>query len=226
MMLMRDLRGRCKGGMESQVRRPMRTALIGGLAWLLWGVWREVVGGGGRFVTRAKKARSAFRGGQGRVPRRPMPREGVVATMRVRGGRCGIDVAGVVEGVIIVREESGEMCEVTNLGSGFWFLWVCISSYFVVSFVPVQWALKLPMLQRHYLSSIWPLSPRQRPHRYASDRSPQLLLLCLLILPTILSQSLQALSDIDGIFLRLLLCFACPYSIELPKQPCFFQNPR
>lgn len=40
-------------------------------------------------MTRAKKARSVFRGGQGRVPRRPMPREGVVATMRVRGGRGG-----------------------------------------------------------------------------------------------------------------------------------------
>lgn len=38
-------------------------------------------------MTRAKKARSDFKGGQGRVPRRPMPREGVVATIRVRGGR-------------------------------------------------------------------------------------------------------------------------------------------
>ena len=39
-------------------------------------------------MTRAKKARSVFRGGQGRVPRRPMPRVvGVVATIRVRGGR-------------------------------------------------------------------------------------------------------------------------------------------
>ena len=46
-------------------------------------------------MTRAKKARSAFRGGQGRVPWRPMPREGVVATMRVRGGRGGgIEVGG------------------------------------------------------------------------------------------------------------------------------------
>ena len=46
-------------------------------------------------MTRAKKARSAFRGGQGRVPWRPMPREGVVATMRVRGGRGGgIGVGG------------------------------------------------------------------------------------------------------------------------------------
>ena len=43
--------------------------------------------GGGRLVTRAKNWRSAFRVGQGRVPRRPMPREGVEATMRVREGR-------------------------------------------------------------------------------------------------------------------------------------------
>lgn len=40
-------------------------------------------------MTRAKKARSDFKGGQGRVPRRPMPREGVVATIRVSGGRGG-----------------------------------------------------------------------------------------------------------------------------------------
>lgn len=128
MMLMRDLRGRCEAGMESQVRRPMRTALIGGLASLLvvgggFGVVDEgwvlggVVGVGGRFVIRAKKARSAFRGGQGRVPRRPMPRVGVVATMRVRGGRGGID-AGSVGGVMIVRGENGEICNVTDLGSG------------------------------------------------------------------------------------------------------------
>ena len=37
-------------------------------------------------VTRAKRARSDFNGGQGRVPRRPMPREGVVATIKVSGG--------------------------------------------------------------------------------------------------------------------------------------------
>jgi len=129
-MLMRDLRGRCAGGMESQVRRPMRTALIGGLASLLvvgggfgvvvdggWVLGVEGRRGGGRFVMRAKKARSAFRGGQGRVPRRPMPRVGVVATMRVRGGRGGID-AGSVGGVMIVRGENGEICNVTDLGSG------------------------------------------------------------------------------------------------------------
>lgn len=54
-------------------------------------------------VTRAKKARSGFRGGQGRVPRRPMPRAGVVATMRVRrgrgrGGGMGVMVVVVVGG--------------------------------------------------------------------------------------------------------------------------------
>lgn len=45
-------------------------------------------------VTRAKRARSDFRGGQGREPRRPIPRVGVVATIRVRGGReeGGIEV--------------------------------------------------------------------------------------------------------------------------------------
>lgn len=52
--------------------------------------------GGTRLVTRAKKARSGFRGGQGREPRRPMPRVGVVATMRVRGGRWG--------GMVVVGE--------------------------------------------------------------------------------------------------------------------------
>ena len=45
--------------------------------------------GGGRLVTRAKKARSDFRGGQGREPRRPMPRFGVVATIKVRDGKGG-----------------------------------------------------------------------------------------------------------------------------------------
>lgn len=40
---------------------------------------------GARFVTRAKKARSALRGGQGSAPRKPRPREGVVATIRVKG---------------------------------------------------------------------------------------------------------------------------------------------
>ena len=71
------------------------TALIA----LAFGVatWSSEFGeeGGGRLVTRAKKARSDFSGGQGREPRRPMPRVGVVATIRVRGGIGG-------EGDIIV----------------------------------------------------------------------------------------------------------------------------
>lgn len=86
--------------MESYVFRPMMT--------VFWGAglfsWVEASlasaselgveeddggGGGGRFVTRAKNWRSAFSGGQGREPSRPMPREGVVATMRVSRGRGG-----------------------------------------------------------------------------------------------------------------------------------------
>lgn len=54
--------------------------------------------GGGRLVTRAKNARSDFNGGQGRQPRRPMPRVGVVATIRVRGGRGGIGGEGDIVG--------------------------------------------------------------------------------------------------------------------------------
>lgn len=111
------LNGRNLAGIESQVRRPMSTALMGVAAALSeleaesWGGEVEGWGGdelegerraGGRFVTRAKKARSAFRGGQGRVPRRPMPREGVVATIRVRGGRGGI---WVEVGEVIVEGE-------------------------------------------------------------------------------------------------------------------------
>lgn len=49
-------------------------------------------------MTRAKKARSDFRGGQGRVPRRPMPRVGVVATMRASGGRGRRGGIGVLVG--------------------------------------------------------------------------------------------------------------------------------
>lgn len=70
---------------------------------VLWGWCNDGGGGGGaRLVTRAKRARSGFRGGQGRVPRRPMPREGVVATIRVRGGSGGgmeVGVGGMVRGV-------------------------------------------------------------------------------------------------------------------------------
>ena len=53
--------------------------------------------GGGCLVTRAKKARSALRVGQGREPRRPMPRLGVVATIRVRGGKEGIGAEGELD---------------------------------------------------------------------------------------------------------------------------------
>ena len=50
-------------------------------------------------VTRAKKRRSAFKSGQGRVPRRPIPRLGVLATIRVVEGGGGI-FEGVEEGVV------------------------------------------------------------------------------------------------------------------------------
>lgn len=43
-------------------------------------------------MTRAKKARSAFSGGHGRVPRKPRPSEGVVATMSVKDGKRGLDM--------------------------------------------------------------------------------------------------------------------------------------
>lgn len=57
-------------------------------------------------MTRAKKARSDFRGGQGRVPRRPMPREGVVATMRVRLGRGG-GIGGGGVGMVVETSKRG-----------------------------------------------------------------------------------------------------------------------
>lgn len=86
--------------MESQVLRPMRTALRGFFSLRLEAPCsgRDVgdvcvdggdTWGGTRFVTLAKKARSALRVGQGREPRKPMPKAGVVATMRVRGGSGG-----------------------------------------------------------------------------------------------------------------------------------------
>ena len=72
------------------------------------GPWEEeeICGGngGGRFVTRAKRARSGFKGGQGREERRPMPRWGVVATMRVRGGRGW---RGGIVVVVVVGVEGG-----------------------------------------------------------------------------------------------------------------------
>lgn len=49
----------------------------------------------GRLVMRAKKARSTLRGGHGRVPRKPRPREGVVATIRVRRGSGVMAIGGV-----------------------------------------------------------------------------------------------------------------------------------
>lgn len=49
-------------------------------------------------MTRAKKARSDLRAGQGREPRRPMPRLGVVATIRVRPGKAGMEVVVEEEG--------------------------------------------------------------------------------------------------------------------------------
>lgn len=51
-------------------------------------------------VTRAKKARSDFRGGQGRVPFRPMPPVGVVATIRVRRGRGRGGIGGGERGMV------------------------------------------------------------------------------------------------------------------------------
>ena len=55
-------------------------------------------------MTRAKRARSGFRGGQGRVLRRPMPRWGEVATMRVIGGRGR---GGGIGGDVMVGEGEG-----------------------------------------------------------------------------------------------------------------------
>lgn len=99
--LILPLRGRNFNGMLSQVLRPMMTALVCLLRAFAWGwagtsIWssglfneRWAWGRGHRLVTRAKKARSDFSEGHGRVPRKPRPSEGVVATMSVRGGRRG-----------------------------------------------------------------------------------------------------------------------------------------
>lgn len=66
----------------------MITALVGPFGpLLLLGGEGEVREGEGRLVTRAKKRRSGFKGGQGKVLLWPMPREGVVATMIVKAGR-------------------------------------------------------------------------------------------------------------------------------------------
>ena len=76
---------------------PFLAAGVGGF----WGGGRwGGLGGKTRLVTRAKKARSALRGGQGRVPFRPMPPVGVVATIRVRRGR-GMGGIGGGEGGMV-----------------------------------------------------------------------------------------------------------------------------
>ena len=79
----------------------------GVLTWGFFEVEEVMGGGGGRFVTRAKRARSGFRGGQGREERRPMPRWGVVATMRVMGGWGREGGIGVVVVVVVVVEGVG-----------------------------------------------------------------------------------------------------------------------
>lgn len=111
-ILMRPRRGRFDGGRLDQVLRPIRTAFVvlgtgcgeldGGCemdegcgVMEDCGVEADDCGGGAergaaRFVTRAKKASSRFRSGQGRLPRKPMPSEGVLARISVRGGREGI----------------------------------------------------------------------------------------------------------------------------------------
>lgn len=82
-------------------------------------------------MTRAKKRRSAFKVGQGRVPRRPIPRVGVVATIRVVEGGGGI-FRGVDEGVVVVELE-------LDLGRGEWWEGVdiswglSVSGYFFIS---------------------------------------------------------------------------------------------
>lgn len=116
--------GRADAGNESHVLRPIITALIhfflelGLVPALAEGVWAEAEAeaeaeegegeGGTRLVTRAKKRRSGFMGGQGRVLARPMPRVGVEATMRVRPGRDD-GVIGAVGGIGVVEVEVEDM---------------------------------------------------------------------------------------------------------------------
>lgn len=78
--------------------------------WRVFGAVGEEDGGGGRLVTRAKNWRSDFSVGHGRVPRRPMPREGVEATMRVRGGR-DVSEEGGMEFDILEHWKGGRMME-------------------------------------------------------------------------------------------------------------------
>ena len=76
--------------MLDHVLRPISTTFI---VWRATGggdVWAEIDSGGAFLVTRAKNAISALSGGQGRVPRKPRPNEGVVATINVKGGNIGI----------------------------------------------------------------------------------------------------------------------------------------
>ena len=93
---------------------------------LIWGFFEVEVGGGGggRFVTRAKRARSGFRGGQGREERRPMPRWGVVATMRVMGGRGRGGGIGVVVVVVVVEGVGVEGVILWCCGGGRRMMWV------------------------------------------------------------------------------------------------------
>lgn len=113
--LILPFRGRNFNGMLSQVLRPMMTALTYLLRAFDWGcagilVWslREFSelgawGRGHRLVTRAKKARSDFSGGHGRVPWKPRPSEGVVATMSVRGGRRGTHMVWSLRRFLVVK---------------------------------------------------------------------------------------------------------------------------
>ena len=77
---------------------------------------------GARVVARAKNARSAF-SRHGSWPARPMPCDGVVATMRVRGGAAvgrGSGMVGVVVLVLVVDMGVGrrEVEEGAVLGRG------------------------------------------------------------------------------------------------------------
>ena len=76
--------------MLDHVFRPMSTAFIVLQATGGGNVLVEIDSGGTLLVTRAKNAISVLSGGQGRVPRKPRPNEGVVAKIKVRGGNVGI----------------------------------------------------------------------------------------------------------------------------------------
>lgn len=76
--------------MLDHVLRPISTAFIVCRVTGGGNVWVEFDIGSAFLVTRAKNAISALSGGQGRVPRKPRPYEGVVATINVKGGNIGI----------------------------------------------------------------------------------------------------------------------------------------